>query len=825
MARRRTSGPSPALVHAGGETVNVGGTDRVQRTITAAALNVDIADRKIRKRLKGTRKDQEWQAEAWTYFDTMPIVGFAGDFIANALSRLRFYVAWQDLPSDLPSEVDPLDPPEGMDLRLYNAAAALLERLNVGQGLTEMARKAAYNLTIPGELYVVGRLDDDGNERFDAWSTSECDPSRDDERKVRIRTTPDSQVDAIEVDPATSMFIRIWRPHPQWNDLASTPMKRLLELCDELRLIRRYMRDATRTRMNAGVWMIPEEWGFSAERNRDDDHPNGIDRMEDMMIRAITTAIDDESSAASVIPIIVHADVDTLGKAVYQPFDRPFDAVAQQQRQALAEEIAGGIDLPDQVLLGLGQVKFRNAEVITDEQFKLHLEPLAIVWVRSLSVGYLYPLLEAQGFDPAEVRRISLWYDPSAVTQDPDRSQSSNFGYTNQLLAGAAWRTYNGYTDDDAPDDAELAQRQPVAAPPVGPDGQPVAPQPAPSGNGSQPVGLAAASRARDNRRVERLGPRLANSERAVRVKLQMAADAAMRQAFNKLGNKIRARQEMKAALGRVPNLAVVSHLGLERIAAMGINPQAEVQTELDRLKTRYVEIVSRHQGNVVGMIAAAASVQPQALIDRLGDRPGQAVEHSWSELETALIGLAGTELFLSQIAAEQAGADLFDDVEGEFDAAVTVPSGLIRAALSIAGGIVVAHRQAPQSMGGVAGGQFVDELFGEVGVGADGYEWLYGDAGTRTKPFEPHYDLDGTPFADFADPALANVTGWPSDQCYPGDHAYCQCEAAPRLVDRTPAFVDPVAPSTLRQRGLETAPPGEAAFAKSAVPSFAGGR
>jgi hypothetical protein len=814
VARRREQ-PTPAMVQAGGDPVTIDGTTRVQRTITAAALNVDLADKRMRKRLRGTRKDQDWQHEAWVYFDTIPIIGFAGDFTANAISRLRIFVGWSDLPSDTPAEVDPDNPPDGMDVSMYEAAAAILQRVDTGMGITEMGRKAAYNLTIPGELYVIGRVDENGEERFDAWSTSEVDLTRDD--KPRIRTTPDTSVDAIEVDPA-SMFVRIWRPHPQWNDLANTPMKRLLELCDELRLIRRYMRDATRTRLNAGIFEIPEEWGFSKDRNRNE-NGDPYDRMEDLMLKAMTAAISDEESAATVIPIIVHSGTDQLGKARHITFDRPFDAVAAQQREKLAAEIAGGIDLPDQVLLGLGDVKFRNAEVITDEQFKLHLEPLAIVWVRSLTLGVLHTLLIAQGFDPGDVRRFSFWYDAAAITSDPDRSESSNFGFTNDLLSGAAWRTYNGYTDQDAPDDAELAARQaarqPAPALPVGQDGAAAAG----SGDGAQdPLGLAAASRARDSRRIERLGPRMANAERSVRLKVQMAADAAMRRGFDRIGAQARSRPEMRAQLTRVGNHAVVTHLGLERIVALGINPIEILRAELDKLKVRYVEMVAKHQGNVVGMVAQASGVPPDALLAILGDRPGVAIDASWARLETSLLNLAGDELFLSQMAAD---AVLVGDVAGEFDPGVSVPAGLVRESLAVAGGNPAPHPA--DVLGGIASGPFTDEVLGEVGLGAGGYEWLYGDVATRGKPFEPHSDLDGVLFEDFNDPQLTNPTDWPGPTLYPGDHSYCQCEAAPRLVERTPAFIDPVAPSTLRQRGLSSAPPDEAAFAKSAVPSLIG--
>jgi hypothetical protein len=833
MARVRRPEQRPAeTVKAGGEVVYVDGVERTQRPITAAAMNIDLGDKRMRKRLRATRTGQEWQDEAWSYFDTIGIVGFSGDFIANALSRLRWFIGWSEFPGDPPAEVRPDEAPDGMDLRAYGVASEALRRLNTGMGVTEMARKAAYSLTLPGEMYVIGRIDENGDERFDAWSTSEVDlASKDGAGPVKIRTSPSAD-SVIEVDPDTSVFVRIWRPHPRWSDLAMTPMRRLLEPCDELRLIRRYFRDAARSRTNGGIWMIPEEWGFSREANRNEDGTPGSDRMQDLMVEAWTMALDDEESGAAVIPIVVHSKSEFLGKAVYQTFDRPYDATASQRSERLHEEIAGGIDLPDQVVLGLGDVKFRNAEVITNEQFRLHLEPLAVVLVRSLAAGYLYPFMEAAGVDFEVARQFTFWYDPAQITADPDRSESSQFGYVNKLLSGVAWRTYNGYKDDDAPDEEELAQRaSSTPAPPVSPLGNDATPTPneqpvAPAADAQPPALAASAAR----RQVARLGGRLARAEMLTRRDLQNWTDQAMRRSFERIGAQVRSRPGMKAALAGVQNGAIVASLGVDAIAAAGVNPEAVVTEELGRLEDRWKAAAAAHVGNCVGLVARAAQQSPERVLANLGDRPARAIDHAWGTLVEKLRRLAGEPMFQALVAASAtklvvpATVSVVDEIgfdEGEFDAAVAVPAGLIREALSIIGGSPAPTPADPDSLGGVANGEFVDDALDEVGLGVEGYVWMYGDASTRSRTFEPHEDLDGEEFEDFTDPILTNSESFPDAPFYfPGDHAYCQCEYGPRIVDRVAAVPDPVSPSGLAERGLASAPANESAFAKSAVPS-----
>jgi hypothetical protein len=635
MARRaRAPIETAEVTSAGGETVTVDGVARRQRTITAAATVLDIANRKVIKRLKTTRQD--WQDEAWEYYDTNPLVGFGADFIANAMSRFRFYIAWQSDVSDWPNEIDPDNIPPELDERAYKTAQDTLSRFDAGQGLMEMARKAAYCLSLPGEFFVVGREERLPNgqtrERFDSYSASEIDLSKADKGIIEIKTSPSAnEREVIKIDPERSVVFRVWRPHPRYGQLASTPMRRVLEMCEEQGLLRRYMRGASRSRLNAGILEVPIEWKLGPTENTNDQGEQ-YDKLADDLVSALMTGIEDEASAATVVPYVVHAPADSLGKARLITFARDFDKLSLEIRARLDQEIASGLDLPDQVLLGLGQVKFRNAEVITAEQAKLHLEPLAVVLVRSWSVGFLYPAMEAEGIEPEISRQFTIWYDAAAVTSDPDQSQSSNFGVENDMISDDAWRRANNYTDEDAPSEEDIARRATRRT-----ANRPVAPGDEEEDADGFPFGLAAAGRTSGP--VERLGRRMATAESIVRLKVQLAADTAMRRAFERIGAASRQRAGTQAHLMKgIDNAAIVTRLGMETVIRLGVNPEQHLSLELSRLRERYLELVQAHQYSIVAMISDASKTPLEKLTERTAASWARAVDHSWVEMQGRLL-------------------------------------------------------------------------------------------------------------------------------------------------------------------------------------------
>jgi hypothetical protein len=141
----------------------------------------------------------------------------------------------------------------------------------------------------------------------------------------------------------------------------------------------------------------------------------------------------------------------------------------------------------------------------------------------------------------------------------------------------------------------------------------------------------------------------------------------------------------------------------------------------------------------------------------------------------------------------------------GEFDPTSQSPTGLIRQAMRVAGGVSPSDNAAQistngegsawittpdgSSPGGIATGELIAGIIRDEGGAIQGYRWVYGPA-DRRNPFHPHMALEGFIFHSFTDPRLVIGGSFPSTGHYiPGDHVGCICDVEPIVL--TPEQVE----------------------------------
>jgi hypothetical protein len=183
------------------------------------------------------------------------------------------------------------------------------------------------------------------------------------------------------------------------------------------------------------------------------------DEFEDQLIDAMTTPIRDEDSASAVVPLIIRGPAELGDKIKQFKFERSFDPSLAERADRVLERILQGLDVPKDVVTGLANVKYSNALQIDESLYKAHIEPLMLLIVDALTVVYLRPYLLASGFDPVEVERICVWYDPSQVATRNDRAADADAGFDRMAVSYDSWRRAHGFTDADAPTPTELALR------------------------------------------------------------------------------------------------------------------------------------------------------------------------------------------------------------------------------------------------------------------------------------------------------------------------------------------------------------------------------
>lgn len=445
------------------------------RALTAAAAQVKVGDQSEADQFKKRRASaaSQWQQEAWEYYDAIGEIKYAFNLVGSVVSRIRLYAAVNEDPAEAPV---PIRLSDKIDPDLSQSAERALDRLDSAYGgQAGLLRDAALNLLVAGECYLVQIPERIGSGIPETWDIRSVDELQVDGRgNYMITPRQDMKNGGKGIPIPKNAFVgRIWRSHPRYTDEPESSIKGLLDLCAELLLLNRTFRATARSRLNAGALYLPDGLSVSATPeldypfDDDTDTPEAIveeeeDQFEDQLIDAMTTPISDESSASAVVPLIIRGPAELGDKIKQFKFERSFDPALAQRADRVLERILQGLDVPKDTVTGLANVKYSNAVQIDESLYKAHIEPLLLLLSDALTVVYLRPYLRSIGYSEAEVDRVVVWYDPSAVSTRNDRAADADSGFDKMAISYDTWRRAHGFSDSDAPTPTELALRMMV---------------------------------------------------------------------------------------------------------------------------------------------------------------------------------------------------------------------------------------------------------------------------------------------------------------------------------------------------------------------------
>ena len=452
------------------------------RALTAAASQVKLDDKGEAEAFRARRASSvhQWQTEAWEYYDAIGEIKYAFNLVGSVVSRIRLYSAIVEDPAETPVSLKDSDK---VDPDLAAAAQRALDRLDSAfGGQAGLLRDAALNLLVSGECYLVQMPARQGHGVPESWDIRSVDELKlGDRNQYLIIPRRDVQGGGSIVIPADAFVGRIWRSHPRYTDEPDSSLKGLLDLCAELLLLNRTFRATARSRLNAGAMYLPDGLSVSSAPESDYQFEDEVDitaptpeeeedEFEEQLVDAMTTPISDEASASAVVPLIIRGPAELGDKIKLFKFERSFDPALAERSDRVLERILQGLDVPKDVITGLANVKYSNALQIDESLYKAHIEPLMLLIVDALTIVYLRPYLKSIGYDPVEVDKLVVWYDPSAVSTRNDRAQDADMGFDKMAVSYATWRHAHGFSDADAPSSTELALRMMVDKGMITPD-------------------------------------------------------------------------------------------------------------------------------------------------------------------------------------------------------------------------------------------------------------------------------------------------------------------------------------------------------------------
>lgn len=405
----------------------------------------------------------DWQREAWTFYDTVGEFRFGCDWLSQACSRARLVIVEESPDGD---ETTLADGPEVVALEAFFGGDA---------GQAAALGTLALHRSVPGESYVVGEVRDDPTGEWDEWTIYS------NEELIQDRGTGVYRVDRGDGKSRElaedAVVIRLWDSHPRKWVEATSPARAVLPVLRELEGLTKHVAAAVDSRLaGAGMLLMPSEVsitpppGVDPADLIDPDTGQPRDLFMDMLTDAMVTPISDRGSASAVVPTVVRAPGALLQHVKHLTFATPLDDKAQALREENLRRLALGMNVPPEVILGLGQSNHWSAWQVDESALKMHVEPLLGDLCGDLTERWLYPAVEAQGAPVNRSRRIG--FDTTNLRARPDRTQEAQAVHARLALSDKALRRETGFDEADAPDDREVARRLLLGAAqtPAGPE-------------------------------------------------------------------------------------------------------------------------------------------------------------------------------------------------------------------------------------------------------------------------------------------------------------------------------------------------------------------
>lgn len=413
------------------------------------------ASRYTTRKIRGSKEHstQGWQYRAYDMYHQVPEVRFAASWIGNAMSGARLYAGRRD--DD--GSIDPA--PEG------HRAAEIVDQIAGGaDGQAKLLAAFGKHLTIPGEGWIVVRPN---SEVLSPYAPAEGH----DWRVLSVREIKKqagkliAEIDgddiAIEegdpdvLDTEGAVALRVWEPDPERSIEADSPVRSSLELLEELLLLNAAVKAIARSRLTGrGLLLIPKGTRFPTSGTAD----GAEDDLLEVFMTIAETAIRDPESAAATVPIILEVPAEAISDFKHLSFESTFDELALKLREEAVRRFATGLEIPAEILLGLGDVNHWGQWALTSEAIRLGIEPKLATVSHALTQQWLRPLLEFEKVE--DWHRWLVWFDTSPLRVRTNRSETALQAHDRGVISDAALRRETGFDDSDAPSAQELEDRK-----------------------------------------------------------------------------------------------------------------------------------------------------------------------------------------------------------------------------------------------------------------------------------------------------------------------------------------------------------------------------
>jgi hypothetical protein len=401
------------------------------RTEAFASMQVPKADKRL---LPST---DAWQTEAWDFYSSLGEYNYAIRWHSNMMSRVRLRAA-ELLPGrDEPAFVD------------QGPAADLLASFAGGvPGQSRLLKNLDVQLQVPGEGYLIGET----VKGVEVWQVRSLDEVRVQNGTFQVMDGNGTKDDWRDL-AADRLVSRVWNPDERYQHRATSAARSALGTMQELTLVNRHITAQYLSRLaSAGIVIFPDEITFPVREEFEESE----DPFMEEWLELARAAIKQPGTASAVVPLPIRIPGEHVGKVQHLDFTMKIDDKIIEKRESAIKRLAAQVNIPAEVLLGMGDVNHWGQWQIEEGALKTNIAPDAEMICDQLTTRYLQPRLIASGMPADQAARYVVWYDMSELTLRPDKSDDAIAAYDRLEISGRALRRELGFDEDDLPTDEDL---------------------------------------------------------------------------------------------------------------------------------------------------------------------------------------------------------------------------------------------------------------------------------------------------------------------------------------------------------------------------------
>lgn len=531
------------------------------RAITAsAALLGDPESEVARLQREG------WQQQALYYARIVPELSFSSTFYSKMMRQLRIFPA--------------LLQPDGKLERIEDdLPVRILNRIqDPGGGIANILGSYGRLGFITGEGQLFGRLlDTDREEWRYVWNDELLVDMGAGNQPRTITWRPMTSSKPVTYQWGTeAISYRFWTPDPGRSGEAWSPMRGTLQVAAELVALTAAVMATATSRTTSGMLLVPQEIAPAPAEGGSDEDPMMEPLMEDL-VNHLVAQKENAGTAEAVAPFVLSGAHEFLNEVRMIPLhDTQNDYAEKELRREAVERLAQGLDMPKEMLTGVGQTNHWAAKQIMDDRWRSHGSEMGQQFCNDLNQAYYRPALKEAGWDRWHETVIGM--DDSAIIMPADMLDAVREAAKYAAVGRPGMRRLMNIPEEMAPTPEEeqflLELLKKPGAPSENGSSAPAAQPdtPGPEGDSGRRTRVTAAAEMNGGYERER-----------------GAAEIALLRCREMAGNRIRNKD--RACAAGVDTPLVAAKVGKEVLDRLGLEPRVLVRGGTDLLRPILSEI------------------------------------------------------------------------------------------------------------------------------------------------------------------------------------------------------------------------------------------